>query len=131
MIPGVSIAAGLAVGAVFVRRQLRLADPMIDPEPLPGAASNAALSANTFGFFVNGIAVFIAQYLQLVLGLSPFEAGLWTVPYASAFIVGSLLTPVLVASIRPAFVIAGGLALSAAGYALLTRVDSDSSLAAW
>ena len=109
-----SIAAGLAVGAVFVRRQLRLADPMIDLSLFRVPAFNAALSANTFGFFVNfRIAVFIAQYLQLVLGLSPFEAGLWTVPYASAFIVGSLLTPVLVASIRPAFVIAGGLALSA------------------
>jgi MFS transporter, DHA2 family, multidrug resistance protein len=129
-IPGVSIAAGLAVGAVFARRQLRLADPMIDLSLFRVPAFNAALSANTFGFFVNfGIAVFIAQYLQLVLGLSPFEAGLWTVPYASAFIVGSLLTPVLVASIRPAFVIAGGLALSAAGFTLLTLVDGDSSLA--
>ena len=126
----VSIAAGLAVGAAFVRRQRRLADPMIDLSLFRVPAFNAALSANTFGFFVNfGIAVFIAQYLQLVLGLSPFEAGLWTVPYASAFIVGSLLTPVLVASIRPAFVIAGGLALSAAGFALLTLVDGDSSLA--
>jgi MFS transporter, DHA2 family, multidrug resistance protein len=129
-IPGVSIAAGLAVGAVFVRRQLRLADPMIDLSLFRVPAFNAALSANTFGFFVNfGIAVFIAQYLQLVLGLSPFEAGLWTVPYASAFIVGSLLTPLLVASIRPAFVIAGGLALSAVGFTLLTLVDGDSSLA--
>jgi MFS transporter, DHA2 family, multidrug resistance protein len=51
------------------------------------------------------------------------------VPYASAFIVGSLLTPLLVARIRPAFVIAGGLALSAAGFTLLTLVDADSSLA--
>jgi MFS transporter, DHA2 family, multidrug resistance protein len=129
-IPGVTIVAGLVVGAAFARRQLRLADPMIDLRLFRVPAFNAALSANTFGFFVNfGIAVFIAQYLQLVVGLSPFEAGLWTVPYASAFIVGSLLTPVLVNSIRPGFVIAGGLALSAAGFALLTQVDGDSSLA--
>ena len=57
---------------------------MIDLSLFRVPAFNAALSANTFGFFVNFSTPFIAQYLQLVLGLSPFEAGLWTVPYASA-----------------------------------------------
>jgi MFS transporter, DHA2 family, multidrug resistance protein len=126
----VSIAAGLALGAVFVRRQRRLADPLIDLRLFRLPAFNAALVANTFGFFVNfGIAVFLAQYLQLVLGLSPFEAGLWTVPYAGAFIVGALVTPLFVRRIRPGFVIAGGLALAGAGFALLTQVDGESALA--
>ena len=80
-IAALSIVAGLAVGAGFVRRQQRLADPLIDLRLFRVPAFNAALAVNTFGFFVNfGIAVFIAQYLQLVLGKSPFEAGLWTVP---------------------------------------------------
>jgi MFS transporter, DHA2 family, multidrug resistance protein len=125
-----SIVAGLAFGAGFVRRQQRLADPLIDLGLFRVPAFNAALAANTFGFFVNfGIAVFIAQYLQLVIGLSPLEAGLWTVPYAGAFIVGALLTPLLVRQIRPGFVIAGGLALAAVGFALLTQVDGESALA--
>jgi DHA2 family multidrug resistance protein-like MFS transporter len=125
-----SIAAGLALGATFVRRQHKLADPLIDLHLFRAPAFNAALAANTFGFFVNfGIAVFIAQYLQLVLGLSPFEAGLWTVPYACAFIVGALWTPLFVRRIRPAFVIAGGLALAGIGFAVLTQVDAESSLA--
>ena len=125
-----SIVAGVALGAAFVGRQRTLADPMIDLRLFRLPAFNAALAANTFGFFVNfGIAVFIAQYLQLVLGLSPFEAGLWTVPYASAFIVGALLTPLLVRVIRPALAIAGGLALAAAGLGLLTQVGGDASLA--
>jgi MFS transporter, DHA2 family, multidrug resistance protein len=125
-----SIVAGLAVGAAFVRRQLRLADPLIDLRLFRVPAFDAALAANTFGFFVNfGIAVFIAQYLQLVLGLSPFAAGLWTVPYASAFIVGSLLTPLFVRRSSPALAIAGGLALAGAGFALLTQVDGEFALA--
>ena len=125
-----SIVAGLAVGAGFVRRQRRLADPLIDLRLFRLPAFNAALAANTFGFFVNfGIAVFIAQYLQLVVGLSPFEAGLWTVPYAAAFIVGSLLTPLFVRRIRPGFVIAGGLAVAGAGFVVLAQVDGDSALA--
>jgi MFS transporter, DHA2 family, multidrug resistance protein len=93
-------------------------------------AFDAALAANTFGFFVNfGIAVFIAQYLQLVHGLSPFEAGLWTVPYAGAFVVGALMTPLFVRRIRPCFVMAAGLTLAGAGLALLTQVEADSALA--
>jgi MFS transporter, DHA2 family, multidrug resistance protein len=125
-----SIVAGLAVGAAFVRRQLRLADPLIDLRLFRVPAFNAALTANTFGFFVNfGIAVFLAQYLQLVLGLSPFEAGLWTVPYAGAFIVGSLLTPLLVRRTRPGLVIAGGLGLAGFGFAVLTQLDGESALA--
>ena len=129
-IAALSIVAGLAVGVAFVRRQQVLADPLIDLRLFRMPAFNAALAANTFGFFVNfGIAVFLAQYLQLVHGLSPFEAGLWTVPYAAAFVVGALLTPMFVRRIRPGFVIAGGLALAGAGFALLAQVDAESALA--
>jgi MFS transporter, DHA2 family, multidrug resistance protein len=118
------IVAGLAVGVAFVRRQQRQADPLIDLGLFRLPAFNAALAANTFGFFVNfGIAVFIAQYLQLVLGLSPLEAGLWTVPYAVAFVVGAMVTPLLVRRVQAAFAIAGGLALAAIGFVLLTQVD--------
>ncbi len=125
-----SIAAGLALGVAFVRRQQRLPDPLIDLRLFHLSAFNGALAANTLGFFVNfGIAVFIAQYLQLVIGLSPFEAGLWTVPYACSFLVGALLTPLLVRLVQPAFAMAGGLVVSAVGFGLLTQVDGDSALA--
>jgi MFS transporter, DHA2 family, multidrug resistance protein len=125
-----SIVVGLAGGVVFVRQQRRLADPLIDLRLFRVSGFNAALVANTVGFFVNfGIAVFIAQYLQLVVGLSPFEAGLWTLPYAAAFIVGALATAPLVRRLRPALVVAGGLALAAAGFVVLSRVDADSALA--
>ena len=125
-----SILIGLGIGGAFAYRQRRLADPLIDLSLFRAPAFNAALSANTFGFFVNfGIAVFIAQYLQLVLGLSPLEAGLWTVPYAGGFIVGSLLAPVVVRRIRPAYAIAGGLVLAGAGFGLLAQVDKNTGLA--
>jgi DHA2 family multidrug resistance protein-like MFS transporter len=70
----------------------------------------------------------IAQYLQLVLGLSPLEAGLWTLPSAAGFIVGSMVAPALVRRVRPGLVVAAGLALAAAGFVLLTRVDGASGL---
>jgi DHA2 family multidrug resistance protein-like MFS transporter len=129
-VPTGSIVAGLAFGAAFVRRQRRVADPLIDLRLFRVPAFSSALAANTLGFFVAfGAAVFIAQYLQLVVGLSPLEAGLWSLPGAGGFIAGSLLTPVLVRHVRSVFAMAGGLALAAAGFGLLTRVDADSALA--
>ena len=124
-----AIVGGLAAGGGFVRRQGRLADPLIDLRLFRLPAFSGALAANTLGFFVNfGIAVFLAQYLQLVLGLSPLEAGLWTMPWAAGFIVGSMLTPMIVSRISSASAITGGLVLAGSGFALLTQVSGDDSL---
>src|SRR5206468_2920353 len=79
-------------------------------------------------FVIFGCYVFIAQYLQLVLGLSPLEAGLWTLPWSAGFIVGSMLTPLLVRRFTPSALIAAGLAISAAGFLVLTQVDGTSGL---
>ena len=72
-----------------------------------------------------GYFLFVAQYLQLVLGLSPLQAGLWSLPSAFAFIVGSQLAPRIVHRVRPAYVIGGGLAVSAVGLAMLTQVGAS------
>src|SRR5262249_12494380 len=78
-----SILAGLAAGVGFARRQLRLADPMIDLRLFRAAAFSASLATNLLGIFIaTGYFLFVAQYLQLVLGLSPLQAGLWTPPSA-------------------------------------------------
>jgi MFS transporter, DHA2 family, multidrug resistance protein len=128
--PVLAMLAGLALGLLFVRRQRRLADPLIDIQLCRLPAFSAALAANALGIFVAfGAFLFIAQYLQLVLGLSPLEAGLWIVPSSGGFIAGSMLAPVAVRWARPGFVIAGGLALAAVGLALLAFVDGGSSLA--
>jgi len=60
------------------------------------------------------------------MGLSPLESGLWTLPWAIAFVVGSNLTPVIVRRVRPAFVMAAGLALAAVGFGMFTQVDAAS-----
>ena len=66
---------------MFVRRQRTLADPLIDLRLFRVPAFSASLATYTLAIFVAfGVFVFIAQYLQLVLGLSPLQAGLWTVP---------------------------------------------------
>jgi DHA2 family multidrug resistance protein-like MFS transporter len=108
------IAAGVLIGALFVRRQLRLSDPLLDLSLFARPSFSAALAINVFGFFaIFGIFLVVAQYLQLVLGLSPFEAGLWSLPSGLGFVIGSLLTPRLLGMMRPAYVLGLGLGLAA------------------
>jgi MFS transporter, DHA2 family, multidrug resistance protein len=125
---GVAVVLGLAVGVLFVRRQRALADPMIDLGLFRSTVFNAALATNFLGIFiVVGYFLFVAQYLQLVLGLSPLEAGLWSLPSAVGFIVGSNLAPPLLRRVRPAWVIGGGLGLAAVGLGVLTQVGGSTS----
>ncbi len=128
--PILSIAFGLVLGAAFVRRQRSLEAPLIDLALFRVPAFSAALIVNLLAFFVAfGAFLSIAQYLQLVVGLSPFEAGSWTVPSAVAFIAGSILAPRLVRRYRPAFVMAGGLALAALGFGAMAQATADSGFA--
>lgn len=125
-----AVAIGLALGAAFVLRQQRIADPLLDLRLFRVPAFGVALAAHTLAFFALGGALFfIAQYLQLVLGLPPLRAGLWMVPPFVAFIVGSMLTAPIARRVRPAFVMTAGLALSAVGFLMLTGVGEDSGLA--
>jgi DHA2 family multidrug resistance protein-like MFS transporter len=127
--PALSIAAGVVAGVIFVRRQHRLADPLLDLRLFRSGAFTAALTTNLLSFFVGfGILLFVAQYLQLVLGLSPLAAGLWMLPASAGTILGAMLTPVLTRRFRPAFVMVGGLALAAAGLGLFTQLGSASGL---
>ena len=130
LVPAVTILTGVVVGALFVRRQLRLADPMIDVRLFRIPSFSAALAVNFLSIFVAvGYFLFVAQYLQLVVGLSPLEAGLWSLPSAIGFIVGSNLAPRIVARVRPSWIIAAALGVAAVGLAVLTRVGGADGLA--
>jgi MFS transporter, DHA2 family, multidrug resistance protein len=126
-----SILLGLVVGAIFVRRQLRLADPMIDLRLFRIPAFSASLAVNVLAIFVAvGYFLFVAQYLQLVLGLSPLQAGLWSLPSAIGFIVGSNVAPKIVRVVRPSHLMGAGLALAAVGLAILTQAGATDGLGA-
>ena len=114
---------------LWVRRQQRLTDPMIDVALFRIRAFNGALAVNFLSIFVMvGYFLFVAQYLQLVVGLSPLEAGLWSLPSAIGFIIGSQLAPRVVQRVRPAYLIGGGLAVAAIGLFMLSRVGSIDGL---
>jgi DHA2 family multidrug resistance protein-like MFS transporter len=127
--PALSIVAGLAIGVLFVHRQRKLTHPLIDLELFRVPAFSASLAAYTLGTLVAfGAYIFIAQYLQLVLGLSPLQAGLATVPSMAAFIVGSMVVPAIARRVRPAYLMGAGMVIAAIGFGVLTQVDRSSGL---
>jgi DHA2 family multidrug resistance protein-like MFS transporter len=129
LLPALSIVAGAALGVLFVRRQRTLADPLIDLRLFQHPAFTASLATYMFATFaVFGPYVFIAQYLQLVLGLSPMQAGLWSMPFAIGFVVGSMLSPIAARRVRPALLMAAGLVVAAVGFVTLAQVDGGFGL---
>lgn len=129
-LPVLWVVAGMTVGTAFVRRQRTLADPLVDLRLFRSAAFSTSLAAIALSLFViAGMFFFIAQHLQLVLGLSPLMAGLWTVPSSVGLIAGSMLAPALARWAGPAYVISGGMTLAAAGLVTLTQVSAGSGLA--
>ena len=129
-LPVLSIVAGVVFGAVFARRQRVLPDPLLDLRLFSNRAFGAALGIMLLGIgAMVGTELFVAQYLQLVLGLSALAAGLWMMPAAAGSVAGSLLAPIIARRVPPAYVIAAGLAIAAVGLLLLTQVESGSGLA--
>ncbi|WP_129668458.1 MFS transporter [Phytoactinopolyspora endophytica] len=123
--PFLTIGVGVAFGAVFVRRQLRLSDPLLDLRLFANRTFTTALGTMLVGaFFMGGMFLFISQYLQLVNGLSPLGAGLWLVPPAIGMIAGSMLAPALAQRVGTWQVIGGGMLVTAAGFAILTQVSA-------
>jgi MFS transporter, DHA2 family, multidrug resistance protein len=128
--PVLAILAGLVIGAAFVRRQLMQHAPLLDLRLFGDRTFSVALGALTVGAVVmGGISYLTAQYLQLVLGLSPLEAGLWMLPPLGVGIVSMMLAPVIVHRLRPGSVIGAGLALAAVGFAVVSQVGETSGLA--
>jgi MFS transporter, DHA2 family, multidrug resistance protein len=123
------IAAGVIFGLIFLRRQHGLAHPFVDLKLFEGRAFRAALFVNLAGaFFIAGIYLFMAQYLQLVLGLTPLAAALWSLPSAVAFILGSGAVPLLSHRWNPRQLMSTGLVIAALGFGLLLGVRADGPL---
>ena len=125
-----ALVTGLAFGAMFVRRQRSTDSPLLDLRLFRHRAFTAAVGILlAAGAVSGGIGFLFSQYLQLVAGLSPLHAGLWSLPDTAAMIACSLLCPILVRRIRPGYVIGGGLAVSATGFWVLTQVQAGPGVA--
>ncbi|MDT0330166.1 MFS transporter [Nocardiopsis lambiniae] len=124
-----AVVAGAVFSVVFVRRQRALESPLLDVTLFGNRAFSVALGMMLVGLVgVGGTMLLTTQYLQLVEGLSPLAAGLWFGPPALMMMLSSILAPVLTRWVRPGYVVAGVLALSSVGYALMGLVGPSGGL---
>jgi MFS transporter, DHA2 family, multidrug resistance protein len=113
---GLAAVLGLAAGLVFVRRQRRLAHPLLDLTLFARRSFSVSVSVNLLGVFaLVGLLLLLPQYLQLVLGMGPLEAALWMLPGSVAGVAGALGGARLARRLSAPGLIGTGLATAAAG----------------
>lgn len=128
IVPALAILIGGGFGVVFVRRQGRLADPLLDVKLFRGRTFSTTLAAMfTFTLLSGGTMVVVAQFLQLVGAQSPLEAGLTLMPGMVASIISFQASPLLARRISSVTLLAAGLLLGAVGLLIMTTAAADSS----
>ncbi|AMB60327.1 MFS transporter [Microterricola viridarii] len=124
----IAVLVGLAAGVLFVRRQKRLETPMLDLELFRRGAFSGAVLINLFSVIalVGGL-FFVSQHLQLVLGLSPMNAGLILVPGLVVMIIAGLAVVPIAKRVRPSRLIPAALLISVGGYAAIAVTGGEIS----
>lgn len=116
---------GVAMLGAFARQALTSDRPMLDvrlfAQPVLRAGVVAALASSA----AMAAVLFVgSQWLQLVEGWSPLEAGLALLPLAIGAMVASPFAPALAERTSPRLVLSGGLLVLAAGLGLLAVVPT-------
>lgn len=118
-----SAGVGLALLAGFVAWELRAAAPMLPMRFFRNrtfAAANAASLALYFGMF--GIVFLLTQFLQLVMGYSPTEAGIRTLAWTAMPLLVAPVAGTLSDRIGGRSIMAFGLTLDAIAFAWMAYV---------
>ncbi len=120
VLPLALVVTGIVFGVLFVRRQLSSPSPMLDMRLFRHGAFSGALLVNLLSVIaLVGFLYFVAQHLQLIVGLDPMTAGLSLVPGMAAMIVAGLLVVPVSRRIAPRIVVPVALCFSVTAYLLV------------
>jgi MFS transporter, DHA2 family, multidrug resistance protein len=118
--------AGAALLALFVRRQRTHTHPLIDMKALARPAFGTAVGCIVLTVLaLVGLALLAAQYLQLVLGLSPLETGLRLLPLSVAAIAAGLVGARALRRLGPRLMVALGFVVTAVAVLCLVAVGQQ------
>ncbi|WP_369183734.1 MFS transporter [Streptomyces sp. Y1] len=129
-LPAGALAAGLVLAGAFYLRQRTAANPLIDLSLFRIRTFSGAIGVNTLAMFaMMGFALFTSQYLQLVKGMSPFTASLWSLVPSVGVGASVGISSALAGKVRPAVLMGCGFLIGATGFAMMTQVGPHSPLA--
>ncbi|GHB40254.1 DHA2 family multidrug resistance protein-like MFS transporter [Streptomyces umbrinus] len=128
--PNVTAGAAALLGAValygFVRRQLTLPIPLLDMRLFRSRGFSGAVLADLLTILgLSGLVFFLSQYLQLVQGRGPLEAGLAELPAALGAVAAGLVAGTVARRYSVRAVTAGGLAAIGLALGALTLLDES------
>ncbi|MFJ1734110.1 MFS transporter [Streptomyces sp. NPDC088254] len=122
-----TLAVGLLGAAAlygFVRRQLTLPAPLLDMRLFGSRGFSGAVLADLLTVLgMSGLVFFLSQFLQLVQGRPPLQAGLAELPAAVGAVAAGLLAGRAARRFSVRTVVSGGLAAIGLALAALTVVD--------
>ncbi|MDK1475660.1 MFS transporter [Streptomyces sp. 549] len=114
---------GACLLALFVRRQRRRPFPLVDFTAFARPAFGTAVGCIVLTVLaLVGLALIAAQYLQLVLGLSPLETGLRLLPLSVAAVAAGLAGPRMLQWLGPRTMVALGFVTTALAVLSLTSM---------
>lgn len=114
------ILVGLIAAAIFIIRQKSIKYPLINLSLFRQRVFSVTLITMLIAVFAwAGMFLFIAQYLQLVLGMNAFQAGMWTIFGAIGSIIMCTLASKLVKYYRRETLIGTALLIMAAGLGIM------------
>ncbi|HWI21045.1 MAG TPA: MFS transporter [Baekduia sp.] len=109
---------------LFVRRQIGNARPLLDVSLFRRPVFAVAVATTLVALVAwVGLELFLAQYLQFVLGLGPSTASLWMLPSIVAMLVASLFVSPLLHALGSRVALAGGFGVFALCLASLLLLD--------
>jgi DHA2 family multidrug resistance protein-like MFS transporter len=124
--PLVSAMLGAAALYLFVGHQRTLAVPLLDIGLFRNRGFSGAVLADMLTILgLSGLIFFLSQFLQLVQGRGPFEAGLAQLPTAVGAIAAGLVAGRAARRLSVRAVVCGGLAVIGLALALLTVIDES------
>ena len=116
------LGTAVALLAAFTAWELRREDPMIPLQVFRnGRFSAASISVTLVFFSLFGALFLLTQVLQFVLGYSPLEAGASALPFAVTVGITSPIAAILAKRVGAKLPVAAGLALMAAGLAIMSN----------
>lgn len=118
------LAVVLLVGFVMVER--RAAHPMLPLHFFRNRDFGGSVAIIGLMFFAGPATFFfVTQFLQIIQGRDPFEAGLLVLPNAGAIVLASAIAPKLGAMIGPRRIVMLAVGLMALSLVLLTGIDAN------
>jgi MFS transporter, DHA2 family, multidrug resistance protein len=124
-----TLAAGLLGAAAlygFVHRQLTMPTPLLDMRLFRKRGFSGAVLADLLTVLgMSGLVFFLSQYLQLVQGRRPFEAGLAELPAAVGAVAAGLVAGRAARRFSVRAVVSGGLGAIGLALAVLTTLGQS------